>query len=67
MSYYVADTPLNEEAILDYLANELPDYMLPSHLVFLKKLPLTMTGKLDRNALPEPWVKDMDEGRYVPP
>jgi acyl-CoA synthetase (AMP-forming)/AMP-acid ligase II len=36
------------------LARWLPDFMLPSHYVWVDALPLTLTGKLDTTSLPEP-------------
>ena len=36
------------------LRQSLPDYMVPSKIVFLDRLPLTPTRKVDRKALPSP-------------
>ncbi|WP_212004034.1 non-ribosomal peptide synthase/polyketide synthase [Chitinophaga sp. HK235] len=62
-AYYVADEPLNHESILEYLGSYLPEYMLPAVLVHLPQLPLTINGKLDRRALPEPVFTDSDHYR----
>ena len=46
--------PLDEEKMFSYLKSKLPDYMIPSVLVQLDAIPLTINGKLDRKALPDP-------------
>jgi amino acid adenylation domain-containing protein len=50
------------------LAAELPDYMLPHHVVVLDAMPLTVNGKLDRNRLKEmPWARQLGSGEATRP
>ncbi|NEJ82878.1 AMP-binding protein, partial [Rhizobium leguminosarum] len=65
VGYYVSDNQLDEVALLSYLQSKLPEYMVPSALVHIEKLPLTINGKLDRKALPDPAFTNSDH--YVAP
>ncbi len=65
-AYVVADGELAYGEMKAFLAEQLPDYMVPSKLVGLQELPLTANGKVDRRALPAP-AASLDEGRYEAP
>jgi amino acid adenylation domain-containing protein len=49
-----------------FAGGRLPEYMVPSAILPLEKLPLTPTGKVDRRALPAP-ERTVDGGGYVAP
>ncbi len=51
--YYLADRKLDEVKMGQYLQECLPGYMLPSTIIYLDKLPLTTSGKLDKSSLPQ--------------
>jgi amino acid adenylation domain-containing protein len=56
VAYIVVDRlqPPTMNLLREFLANQLPSYMIPAAFVWLDLLPLTPTGKIDRRALPAP-------------
>lgn len=53
--------------IKEYLVQRLPAYMVPAEWVVMTKFPETASGKVDRNALPQPTKISFDESRVDVP
>ncbi|TDO73434.1 amino acid adenylation domain-containing protein [Flavobacterium chryseum] len=51
VGYLVANTELVKEELNVWLGNKLPIYMIPSNFVVVDAIPLTNSGKVDRNKL----------------
>nr|WP_255408056.1 non-ribosomal peptide synthase/polyketide synthase [Chitinophaga sp. MD30] len=66
IAYVVAADTLDTVAVMTYLKGKMPEYMIPSWLIQLEKLPLTTNGKVDKKALPVPDMKNLADS-YVAP
>lgn len=60
---YLTGDAVAAEDLTAHLRTVLPDYMVPSHFVWLAEFPLNSNGKVDRGALPDP----SHRAAYVPP
>ncbi|MDO6435725.1 amino acid adenylation domain-containing protein [Flavitalea sp. BT771] len=52
VAYYLSHQPVDDVLIRQHLAGLLPPYMIPSFYRRMESFPLTVSGKVDRNALP---------------
>lgn len=64
-AYIATNENICIEDLRKHILEQLPMYMCPALFVLLEKMPLTMSGKVDRKALPEPedylWVSNTYE------
>ncbi len=59
---------LRASELQKFMAQHLPDYMVPSKFVKIARLPLTTHGKVDRAALPTPTPANiLTDDRFDPP
>jgi amino acid adenylation domain-containing protein len=66
VAYVVREEGAEIANLRDHLRRRLPEFMIPAAFVELAAFPLTLNGKLDRRALPEPDRRTEDEGSAAP-
>lgn len=64
VAYVVGTREIAGAELRDFVANHLPAYMVPVHVLQLASLPATPSGKLDRKALPV--VRGLSDRRAMP-
>jgi amino acid adenylation domain-containing protein len=67
-AYLVLKDEVELGLLREHLSASLPPYMLPSYFVPMDALPRTLSGKVDRRALPKPeHIRSEQSAPYVPP
>ena len=54
VAYYSGSATLNNDELRTFLLARLPEAMVPAYFVHLENIPLSVNGKIDRDALPDP-------------
>ncbi|MCY1047015.1 amino acid adenylation domain-containing protein [Corallococcus sp. bb12-1] len=67
ITYVKASEPLTASLLRTHLKAHLPTHMLPSAIVVMDAMPLTVNGKVDRKALPDPRDRPGAEDDFVAP
>jgi amino acid adenylation domain-containing protein len=62
-AYFVTteNETVDADQLRDHMFARLPDYMVPSYFLQMEKIPLTVNGKIDKKALPDPQAKMQDQ------
>ncbi|HLP45426.1 MAG TPA: non-ribosomal peptide synthetase, partial [Candidatus Kapabacteria bacterium] len=66
-AYFKSNRELEIKEIRNYLAKQLPNYMIPSYFNRIENIPLTLSGKIDRKALALIDHKGNREIEYIAP
>lgn len=66
-AYFTANEKLGVTQLREHLSDKIPEYMIPTYFVQIEKIPLTINGKLDKNALPNPKSTLKKRTEYIEP
>ena len=67
VAYVVGNENYHRDAVIDFLKEKLPEYMIPTLWMELDALPLTSNNKIDKKALPDFDAGEQIKETYVAP
>ena len=67
VAYLVPAADYDQATLETDLMKKLPAYMLPSIWMQLERIPMNFNGKVDKKALPEPFVDVREQASFVAP
>ena len=65
-AFFTADSSVDIKQLTDFMKTKLTVYMIPSVLMQLEKMPLTVNGKVDKKKLPDTVCKTQDRAYTEP-
>jgi iturin family lipopeptide synthetase B len=66
-AYIVSEKEIDTDELKRHLRQTLPEYMQPAHYVRMQRLPMTKSGKLNRQALPAPQINQSQNDTAAQP
>jgi len=67
-AYITSEEKLDISSLREYLQEELPSYMVPSYLIELDQIPMTLNGfKVEKSELPDPHECGIADENYIAP
>ena len=66
-AYVVCQGTIEAAAVKEQLGRQLPAYMIPPYIIEIEKIPLTPSGKVDRQRLPSPRPEARTDKVYTAP
>ncbi|MCB5054264.1 mutanobactin A non-ribosomal peptide synthetase MubC, partial [Streptococcus mutans] len=68
LAYYKSDNEIEKDVLNQFMKQYLPNYMIPSHYIYMSEFPLTSNGKIDKKQLPDPKkIESIKEVKDVKP
>jgi acyl-coenzyme A synthetase/AMP-(fatty) acid ligase/acyl carrier protein len=66
-AFYIAKKEIDSDIIKDYIKKYLPNYMVPSFVIYLEEFPLNVHGKIDRKELHKHKIEPKLKNNYQKP